>query len=137
VTPGSHRYIELMRLLNRDCYIFDVDSQTRPKIVCYCGSRKFIEAFKDAEYESVLNREIALFPTFMHETTSFNGAQLRSSEYRQMADELHKRKIDICDEVFVINVNGYIGPSTRNEIDYALLKGKSVKFLHSDYIYEI
>lgn len=101
----------------------------KPKIICYCGSRKFIEAFKDYEYDSVLTGVIALFPTFMHETASFNGEPLRSIEYRQKADELHKRKIDLCDEVFVLNVDGYIGPSTRNEIDYAYLKGKPVRFL--------
>lgn len=46
-----------------------------------------------------------------------------------MLDELHFRKIDISSEILVINVGGYIGESTRNEIDYAYLKGKSVCYL--------
>lgn len=46
------------------------------------------------------------------------------SDYKQKADDLHKRKIDICDEVFVLNVGGYIGDSTRGEIEYATSIGK-------------
>ena len=51
------------------------------------------------------------------------------SDYKRKADELHKRKIDLCDEVFVLNVGGYIGESTRNEIEYANNIGKPVKYL--------
>jgi hypothetical protein len=46
-------------------------------------------------------------------------------------DELHKRKIDLADEVFVINVGGYIGSSTRSEIDYAVTHGKPVRYLEA------
>ena len=50
---------------------------------------------------------------------------------KQMLDDMHKRKIDMADEVFVINVNGYIGSSTRSEIEYALKTGKKVNYLES------
>ncbi|MBQ1767610.1 MAG: hypothetical protein IIZ91_00690 [Oscillospiraceae bacterium] len=46
-----------------------------------------------------------------------------------MLDDMHKRKIDMADEIFVINVGGYIGSSTRSEIEYALAHGKGVKYL--------
>ena len=46
-----------------------------------------------------------------------------------MLDDMHKRKIDMADEIFVINPGGYIGKSTRSEIDYALSHGKTVKYL--------
>ena len=46
-----------------------------------------------------------------------------------MLDEMHRRKIDMSDEIFVINVGGYIGDSTKNEIEYAKRKGKIVKYL--------
>ena len=46
-----------------------------------------------------------------------------------MLDDMHKRKIDMADEIFVINVGGYIGESTRSEIEYAKSTGKRVKFL--------
>ena len=48
---------------------------------------------------------------------------------KEMLDDIHKRKIDMADEIFVINVDGYIGSSTRSEIDYALAMGKPVKYL--------
>jgi len=46
-----------------------------------------------------------------------------------MLDDMHKRKIDLADEIYVINVGGYIGSSTRSEIDYATETGKIVRYL--------
>ena len=46
-----------------------------------------------------------------------------------MLDEMHKRKIDMADEIYVINVGGYIGSSTKSEIEYAKKTGKTVKYL--------
>jgi hypothetical protein len=46
-----------------------------------------------------------------------------------MLDDMHKRKIDLADEIFIINAGGYIGPSTRSEIEYASKTGKPVKYL--------
>ena len=48
---------------------------------------------------------------------------------KEMLDDMHKRKIDMADEIFVINVGGYIGDSTRSEIDYALKHNKIVRYL--------
>ena len=48
-----------------------------------------------------------------------------------MLDDMHMRKIDMADEIFVINVGGYIGESTRRVIAYAKNTGKSVKYLES------
>lgn len=99
-----------------------------PKKVCYCGSlRVAMDAFKKAEYEAVMKGEIALLPCCMFvDIEREYGAE---SDYKQLADDLHKRKIDICDEVFVLNVGGYIGSSTRNEIEYATSIGKPVYYL--------
>jgi len=102
----------------------------RTKIVCYCGSlRVALEAFKEAEYQSVLNGEIALLPCCMF--VDIQREYGADSFYKAMADTLHKRKIDICDEVVVLNVGGYIGESTRSEINYALLIGKPIIYLES------
>lgn len=102
----------------------------RPEIVCYCGSlRVALEAFKKAEYESVLKGEIALLPCCMFvDIEREYGAE---SDYKVKADDLHKRKIDIADKVFVLNVGGYIGQSTRSEINYALAIGKTVEYLET------
>jgi len=48
---------------------------------------------------------------------------------KAMLDDMHKRKIDMADEIFVINVGGYIGESTRSEIEYAIQTGKPVHYL--------
>lgn len=102
----------------------------KPKVICYCGSlRVALEAFKKAEYESVLNGDIALLPCCMFvDIQREYGAE---SDYKIKADELHKRKIDICDEVVVLNVGGYIGESTRSEIEYAKSINKPIKYLES------
>ena len=48
---------------------------------------------------------------------------------KEMLDDMHKRKIDLADEIFVINVDGYIGESTKSEIEYAKNTGKKVNYL--------
>ena len=48
---------------------------------------------------------------------------------KEMLDDMHKRKIDMADEIFVINVNGYIGESTKSEIEYAIKNNKKVNYL--------
>lgn len=101
-----------------------------PKVkkVCYCGSiRVALWAFKKAEYISVIKGEIALLPSCLYvDIEREYGAR---SEYKIAADENHKRKIDLADEVFILNVGGYIGESTRSEINYALSIGKPVRYL--------
>ena len=51
---------------------------------------------------------------------------------KEMLDDMHKRKIDMADEIFVINVGGYIGDSTKSEIEYATEHGKIVRNLEND-----
>ena len=55
-----------------------------------------------------------------------------TEEAKAALDELHKRKIDLADEVLVLNVDGYIGDSTRSEIEYAVQHGKPIRYLHND-----
>lgn len=102
----------------------------KPKLICYCGSlRVALDWFKKAEYQSILDGNIALLPCCMFvDIQREYGAE---SDYKIKADELHKRKIDICDEVHVLNVNGYIGESTRSEIAYAEQIGKPITYLEA------
>jgi cell division protein FtsB len=53
-------------------------------------------------------------------------------EDKQRLDELHKRKIDLADEVLILNVGGYIGESTKSELEYARANGKTIRFLEPD-----
>ena len=48
---------------------------------------------------------------------------------KEMLDDMHKRKIDMADEIFVINKDGYIGSSTKSEIDYAIKTNKKVRYM--------
>ena len=52
---------------------------------------------------------------------------------KEMLDDMHKRRIDMSDEIFVINKGGYIGESTRNEIEYAIKTGKKVVYMENIY----
>jgi len=105
----------------------------KPEIICYCGSLRVAkEAFEKAEHESVLKGIIALLPCCMH--VDIERAYGADSEYKIKADQLHKRKIDICDSVMVLNVGGYIGESTKSEIIYAESIGKKVSYLEYDVI---
>ena len=102
---------------------WDTKPPDRPKIVCLCGSVRF-----KAQFEEVYKREteaghIVLAPG------SYDKATI-STELKIRLDLLHMRKIDLCDEVIVINVNGYVGESTTREIDYAQRTWKEVKFLY-------
>ena len=98
------------------------------KKICYCGSlRKALDAFKKAEYDSVIKGEIALLPCCMFvDIEREYGAE---SDYKTKADDLHKRKIDISDEVVILNVGGYIGSSTMSELEYAKSIGKPIRYL--------
>lgn len=106
----------------------NAEKALKPKIVCYCGSiRKALDYFKKFEYSSVMRGEIALLPCCMF--VDIEREYGKDSQYKQKADDLHKRKIDLCDEVFILNVGGYIGESTRSEINYAKAIGKPIKYL--------
>ena len=58
-----------------------------------------------------------------------HSGDVLTDEQKIMLDDMHKRKIDMADEIFVINVNGYIGSSTKSEIEYAEAHNKKVNYL--------
>ena len=98
-----------------------------PKIVCLCGSTKFKDEFIDANLDETMKGNIVLTVGWFSHVDK--DEFYPSDDEKIMLDELHKRKIDIADEILVINVNDYIGDSTRSEIEYARKKNKVVVFL--------
>lgn len=100
-----------------------------PPIVCLCGSTRFLEAFQTANLSETLAGNIVL--SIGCDTKSDGGLQL-GPEVKVKLDELHKRKIDLADEVLVLNVGGYIGESTRSEIQYARAHDKRIRFLEEE-----
>jgi hypothetical protein len=60
---------------------------------------------------------------------SIDGHIADKENVKEIVDEVHKRKIDLADEILVLNVGGYVGNSTQSEIEYATRTGKTVKYL--------
>lgn len=105
-----------------------------PKIVCLCGSTRFAEAFQRASLEETLGGRIVLsIGCSLRDDIAFQTfTRDHIAEIKKELDELHKRKIDLADEVFIINVGGYIGKSTKNEIIYALKHEKPIRWLEEE-----
>jgi len=97
-----------------------------PKIVCLCGSGRFMDEFHAAEERETLEGHIVLT---IGANTKDVARDTSLSHHKPMLDDLHKRKIDLADEIYVLNVGGYIGESTRSEIEYALAQDKPIRFL--------
>ena len=96
------------------------------KIITLCGSTRFRKEFEEQNKRLTLEGNIVIsVGCFGHSGDVFTEDQ------KIMLDVLHKRKIDLADEIFVINVDGYIGDSTRLEIQYAIDTGKEVHYLET------
>lgn len=104
----------------------------QPTIVCLCGSTRFWREFQRASLRETMAGRIVLSIGAASGTDDEHFGNLPREEYdrvKTMLDELHKRKIDLADEVLVLNVGGYIGESTRSEIDYAARIGRPIRYL--------
>jgi len=103
----------------------------RPRIVCLCGSTRFYDAFQRVNFEETMAGRIVLSVGFYpHTPGAIHGESFGITEAEKDAlDELHKRKIDLADEIYVLNVGGYIGSSTRGEIAYAEALGRPIRYL--------
>ena len=103
------------------------------KVITLCGSTRFKDEFMEAQKRLTLEGNIVIsVGLFGHSGDdkvweSMDEGTLTKT--KEMLDEMHKRKIDMADEIFVINVDGYIGESTRSEINYAMEKGMPVRYL--------
>lgn len=106
--------------------------EPRPNIVCLCGSSRFIERFAVMMWEFEKEGRIALGLHYLPQSyTTKESHQAEHEGVAEAMDELHLRKIDLADTVFVINVGGYIGDSTRREIAYAEKAGKPIAYLET------
>ena len=103
------------------------------KVITLCGSTRFKDAFIEAQKRLTLEGNIVIsVGLFGHsgDTEVWEGmSEDTLTRTKEMLDDMHKRKIDMADEIFVINVDGYIGSSTRSEIEYAKAHGKTVCYL--------
>jgi hypothetical protein len=99
-----------------------------PQIVCLCGSTRFMETFFEVGWDLTLKGEIVL-SVGVCKHAKHHGAEALGPDVVEKLDELHLRKIDLADYVFILNVDGYIGESTQKEIAYAESLGKPMKYL--------
>ena len=97
----------------------------RYNIITLCGSIKFKDEFLKVQEKLTLEGNIVFTPNF------FNNIKKEeiTKERKKMLDEMHKQKIDMSDEIYIINVGGYIGDSTKSEIEYAKSKRKKVSYM--------
>lgn len=105
---------------------------TRPRIVCLCGSTRFSEAYQRANLEETMAGRIVL--TIGCDTKSDrelfqNKSPEELAEIMHRLDHLHRAKIDLADEILVLNVDGYVGEATAREIEYARQRSKVIRWI--------
>ena len=103
------------------------------KVITLCGSTRFKDAFMEAQKKLTLEGNIVIsVGLFGHsgDQEVWEGmSEDTLTQTKIMLGNMHKRKIDMADEIFVINVGGYIGTSTRSEIEYAKANNKPIRYL--------
>ncbi len=103
------------------------------KVVTLCGSTRFKNEFMEAQKRLTLQGNIVisvgLFGHSGDQEVWENMDEGTLTKTKEMLDDMHKRKIDMADSIYVINVGGYIGDSTRSEIEYAKEHNKTVEYL--------
>ena len=110
----------------------DRERVNHPIIVCLCGSTRFSEAFREWNLRETIAGKIVLsIGCNLKSDSDLIAAGLLKESDKAALDELHKRKIDLADEVLVLNVGGYIGSSTRSEIKYAIAHSKPIRYLEA------
>ena len=104
-----------------------MDNVKKYRIITLCGSIKFKDEFMKVQEKLTLDGNIVFTPNF------FNNVRKEDidEKMKKMLDEMHKQKIDMSDEIYIINLGGYIGESTKAEIEYAKTKGKNISYLES------
>lgn len=97
-------------------------------VITLCGSTRFKEQFLEAQKRLTLEGNIVIsVGLFGHS----GDEEVWTPGTKEMLDNMHKRKIDMADAIYVINPGGYIGESTRSEIEYAKANGKKVLYLEN------
>lgn len=97
-------------------------------VITLCGSTRFKELFLEAQKRLTLEGNIVIsVGLFGHS----GDEEVWTPGTKEMLDNMHKRKIDMADAIYVINPGGYIGESARSEIEYAKANGKKVLYLEN------
>lgn len=106
----------------------------RPVIVCLCGSTRFKDAWH-SEMKRLTQQELKIVLSIGDLDPNPDNRNINvplDPALKDKLDQLHKRKIDLADEVLILNVGGYCGESTRSEIKYASMRNKIIRWLEPD-----
>jgi hypothetical protein len=106
-----------------------IEDAHRPTIVCLCGSTRFSEAYREANLRETLAGKIVL--SIGCEWHGDQALGLTEAD-KERLDALHLKKVELADEILVLNIGGYVGDSTRREIEYAKAQGKRVRYLSDE-----
>ena len=110
-----------------------MNNEKKYPVITLCGSTRFKDQFMEVQKRLTLKGNIVIsVGLFGHsgDEEVWDGMDEGTlSKTKEMLDDMHKRKIDMADSIFVINVGGYIRESTRSEIEYAKAQGKEVRYL--------
>ena len=121
-----------LRIARQICQLKPKPDESRQKVICLCGSTRFTEQMLIKQWELTKQGHVVLSWCALPESyfQSDDKTHVGDQEgVKEIVDEVHLRKIDLADEVLVLNVDGYIGQSTRGEIEYAKETGKPVRYL--------
>ena len=103
------------------------------KVITLCGSTRFKEQFIQAQRDLTLQGyiviSVGLYGDKEDSEVWKNMDEETLTKTKEMLGDMHKRKIDMADEIFIVNFGGYIGDSTKSEIKYAHENGKIVRYL--------
>lgn len=105
-----------------------MDSTIDPKIVTLCGSSKFEKEFQKITEILTLRNYLVISLGIFSKSMSKEKQVIITQRYKHNLELIHKKKIDICDIAFIMNVDRYIGESTKQELEYAISKGKKIMF---------
>lgn len=103
------------------------------RVITLCGSTRFKKQFIEEQKRLTLEGNIVISVGLFGHSGDYevweNMPEDTLTATKNMLDDMHKRKIDMSDAIYVINVEGYIGESTKSEITYAIKNGKEVFYL--------
>ena len=120
--------MDIKKRISKLAYYRCEKENAKPMVVCLCGSTRFMNEFFEVGWEFTLLDYIVLSEGVCKHA-EHHGAEALGKDVAEKLIELHLRKIDLADMVFILNVGGYIGESTRKELNYAKDMGKFIQYL--------
>ena len=97
-------------------------------IITLCGSTKFKNDFIRIQRELTLKGHVVIsVGLFGHADGEYQT--VLTEEIKEILDDMHLQKIDMAEAIYMINPGGYIGNSTKKEIEYAKAQGKQVHYM--------